>query len=102
MKPSLSMMAQLAAAASAPAVDTVEPAPAKRVATPTRSPDHLANASGAIESRDWDGALREPTVAVREQSQNADVHNLLGYTYRTRASPDMAKAYEHYTMALKI
>jgi Flp pilus assembly protein TadD len=40
--------------------------------------------------------------AVRESPQNADAHNLLGYTYRKRASPDMLKAYEHYNMALKI
>ena len=45
--------------------------------------------------------MRELNVAVREAPQNADVHNLLGYTYRKRATPDMAKAFEHYQMALK-
>jgi Tfp pilus assembly protein PilF len=101
MKKSLLLLALLAAAASAPAVDTVEPASPPRAA-PARSVDRLALARGAIDRKDWDAAMRELSVAVRESPQNADVHNLLGYTYRKRASPDMAKAYEHYTMALKI
>jgi Flp pilus assembly protein TadD len=101
MKKSLSLLALLAIATSALAVDTVEPAPAPR-ATATRSVDHLALARGAIDRKDWDAAMRELNVAVRETPQNADVQNLLGYTYRKRANPDMAKAYEHYTMALKI
>jgi Tfp pilus assembly protein PilF len=64
--------------------------------------DRLDKARKAVGSRDWSGAQRELNVAVRESPQNADVHNLLGYTYRKRASPDMAKAYEHYQTALKI
>jgi len=39
---------------------------------------------------------------VREAPQNADVHNLLGYTYRKRPAPDLVKAFEHYQMALRI
>ena len=99
MKKSLLLLALLAAA-SAHAVDTVEPAAPR--ATPARSVDRLANARSAIDRKEWDAALRELTVAAREQPQNADVHNLLGYSYRKRANPDMAKAYEHYNMALKI
>jgi Tfp pilus assembly protein PilF len=101
MKKSLLLLVLLAAAGPALAVDTVEPAPARR-ATATRSVDRLANARGAIERKDWDAAMRELNVAVRESPQDADVHNLMGYTYRKRASPDMVKAYEHYNMALKI
>ena len=88
----------LLAAAPAWAVDTdSSPAPARQAST-----DHLARARQAIEGKDWNVALRELQVAAKEQPQNADVHNLLGYTYRKRASPDMAKAYEHYNLALKI
>lgn len=101
MKKSLLLLALLATATSASAVDTVEPAAAPR-ATPARSVDRLASARSAIDRKDWDVALRELNVAVRESPQDADVHNLLGYTYRKRANPDMAKAYEHYNMALKI
>jgi tetratricopeptide (TPR) repeat protein len=64
--------------------------------------DRLTKARKAVAIRDWSGAMRELNVAVRESPQNADVHNLMGYTYRKRASPDMAKAYEHYNTALKI
>ena len=97
----LALLVLLAAATPAPAADTAEPAPAPR-ATQARAVDRLANARSAIGRQDWDVALRELNVALRDSPQNADVHNLLGYTYRKRANPDMAKAYEHYTMALRI
>ena len=99
MKQSLLLLALLAAAGSAPAADSVEPAPR---AAPVRSVDHLASARSAIDRKDWDAAMRELNLAVRDTPQNADVYNLMGYTYRKRANPDMAKAYEHYNMALKI
>ena len=63
--------------------------------------DRLSNARKAVAGRDWSGAMRELNVALREAPQNAEVHNLLGYTYRKRATPDMTKAFEHYNMALK-
>jgi Flp pilus assembly protein TadD len=84
-------------------------APVQAADTPGANPsipaptvqDRLDKARKAVAARDWSGAMRELNVAVREQPQNADVHNLLGYTYRKRASPDMTKAFEHYNMALK-
>ncbi len=63
--------------------------------------DRLSKARKAVASKDWSGAMRELNVALREAPQNAEVHNLLGYTYRKRATPDMTKAFEHYNMALK-
>ncbi|MCY7317839.1 MAG: hypothetical protein LH617_03760 [Ramlibacter sp.] len=30
------------------------------------------------------------------------MHNLLGYSYRKRATPDLANAFEHYNTALRI
>src|SRR5207237_979978 len=41
-------------------------------------------------------------VAAREEPRNADVQNLLGYTYRKRSSPDLPKAFEHYEAALRL
>jgi Tfp pilus assembly protein PilF len=64
--------------------------------------NRLDTARKSVGSRDWSAAMRELNLAVRESPQNADVHNLMGYTYRKRANPDMTKAYEHYQMALKI
>lgn len=63
--------------------------------------ERLANARKAVSAGNWSAAMRELNVALREEPQNADVHNLLGYTYRKRASPDLAKAFQHYDLALK-
>jgi Tfp pilus assembly protein PilF len=64
--------------------------------------ERLAKARKAISAQAWNAAMRELEVAVREAPRNADVHNLMGYTYRKRPGPDMAKAYEHYDTALKL
>jgi Tfp pilus assembly protein PilF len=78
------------------------------VDTPDAAPNvpsvqnRLDNARKFVSNRDWSAAMRELNVAVREAPQNAEVHNLMGYTYRKRANPDLPKAYEHYQMALKI
>jgi Flp pilus assembly protein TadD len=64
--------------------------------------DRLGNARTAIEARDWSRAMSELSAAAREEPRNADVHNLLGYSYRKRAVPDITKAFEHYYTALKL
>lgn len=97
MKVVLLLSVLLLTALPALAVDTGGAAPVQAM-----SVDHLAKARQAVAAKDWNVAQRELAVAVKEQPGNADVHNLLGYTYRKRASPDMAKAYEHYGLALKI
>lgn len=88
--------------ALAPAVhaaDTPSSTPAAR--SPSVS-ERLASARKAIDAKDWSRAMSELNAAVREEPRNADVHNLLGYSYRKRATPDLAKAFEHYNTALKI
>ena len=64
--------------------------------------ERLTNARKAIEAKDWARAKTELDAALREEPRNADVHNLLGYSYRKRANPDLPKAFEHYNMALKL
>lgn len=64
--------------------------------------ERLATARKAIDAKDWSRAMFELSQAVREEPRNADAHNLLGYSYRKRASPDLAKAFEHYNTALKL
>lgn len=86
----------IAGALPAQAVDMGGPVPA---ASP-RS-DHLALARQAIEQRDWDTAMKELQAAEKDAPRNADVQNLLGYTWRKRSGPDLAKAFEHYKLALK-
>ncbi len=68
---------------------------------PTTS-ERLEGARKAIEAKDWSKAMFELNQALREESRNADVHNLLGYTYRKRATPDLAKAFDHYKTALNL
>jgi Flp pilus assembly protein TadD len=93
---SLLLVACLGAALPAWAVDTTE---APR--TPAAA-DRLANARSAIAAQSWSVALRELDAAAREAPRNADVQNLLGYTYRKRPSPDLPKAFEHYEAALRL
>ena len=64
--------------------------------------DRLGTARTAIAAKDWGRAVTELSAAAREEPRNADVHNLLGYSYRKRATPDITKAFEHYYTALKI
>ncbi len=64
--------------------------------------ERLKRARLLINGKEWSGALFELNQAALDEPRNADVHNLLGYTYRKRASPDLAKAFEHYNTALKL
>jgi Flp pilus assembly protein TadD len=74
--------------------------------TPTTSQptvsERLGNARDAIKAKKWPQALAELQIAAREEPRNADVHNLLGYTYRKQATPNLAKAFEHYNTALTL
>ena len=72
------------------------------VPPPPSVKERLATARKAIDAKDWNRAMSELNVAAREEPRNADVHNLLGYSYRKRATPDLAKAFEHYGTALKL
>jgi Flp pilus assembly protein TadD len=94
------LLAALAALnVSAYAADT----PGSNPSIPTVSvSQRLATARKAIDAKEWSRAMTELNSAVREEPRNADVHNLLGYSYRKRATPDLPKAFEHYNTALKL
>jgi len=64
--------------------------------------ERLDLAREAIQKQDWRRSLAELNLAVREEPRNADVHNLLGYTYRKQATPNLPKAFEHYKTALSL
>lgn len=85
----------LAAATAFPAFSADTPS------TPNAG-ERLVKARKAIDAKDWNKALFELNQAVRDEPRNADVHNLLGYTYRKRATPDISKAFEHYKTALSL
>ena len=71
------------------------------VSQPSAS-ERLDLARDAIKKQDWKRSLAELNLAAREEPRNADVHNLLGYTYRKQAAPNLPKAFEHYRRALSL
>lgn len=59
-------------------------------------------ARDAIAKSDWRTAKFETQKVVSEEPGNADAHNLLAFSYRKQDKPDLAKAFEHYKIALKL
>ena len=57
-------------------------------------------AKRAIARQDWKLALEALERAVREEPNDADVHNLLGYSYRKTGKLDLA--FKHYGRALEL
>ena len=64
--------------------------------------ERLNLARVAVRNKDWKKSLAELNLAVREEPRNADIHNLLAYSYRKQASPNLPKAFEHYHTALRL
>jgi Flp pilus assembly protein TadD len=69
---------------------------------PPSAAERLVTARTAIQAKNWKAALAELNQAARDDPKNADVHNLLGYSYRKQAQPDLAKAFVHYKRALEL
>ena len=89
----LSAVVAAACVASAWAVDT---------SSDRSTSERLVTVRQAIDARDWDRGMAELNQMLRDEPRNADVHNLLGYSYRKRPQPDLAKAFEHYRIALRL
>jgi Flp pilus assembly protein TadD len=66
----------------------------------SRAARELDAARSAIAKKDWKAAIEQLQAAERKDRRNADVHNLLGYSWRH--SGDMEKAFVHYRTALQI
>ncbi len=64
--------------------------------------ERLDKAHGFIKVANYNAAISELNVAAREESRNAEVHSLLGFSYRMRANPDLPKSFQHYEIALKL
>lgn len=64
--------------------------------------ERMDAARAAIKAGDWRTAMAELDAVVETEPGNADAHNLLGYSHRKQARPDLAKAFEHYRRALQI
>ena len=85
----------LGAATIAAAADTPEPA---------RAPvdRDLGDARARIAAKDWTGARDVLQGAVARDPGNADYHNLLAYSIRHTASPNMDVVFKHYGEALRL
>ena len=77
-------------AASVPAAD--EPSAPSSV--------DLTQARAAIAKKDWNAAIAELQRLARRDAKNADVQNLLGYSYRNAGQID--KAFDEYAIALRL
>jgi Flp pilus assembly protein TadD len=60
----------------------------------------LAKARALIEQKDWNGAIGELERQARRDRTDADVQNLLGYSYRNAGQVD--KAFTAYGNALRL
>jgi Flp pilus assembly protein TadD len=101
MKSSLSNLSIASLLAISSAAFQVQAADTPASAQPTVS-ERLGNAREAIKAKKWPQALADLQIAARDEPRNADVHNLLGYSYRKQATPNLPKAFEHYNTALKL
>lgn len=66
---------------------------------PSVSPEFKAG-KRAVKAEDFQSALGHLKKANQKDPRNADIHNLLGYSYRKLG--DTNRAFEHYTIALQI
>jgi Flp pilus assembly protein TadD len=78
------------------------PAPVFAVDTDSGPPVSAEHAAGkrAIEVKDWNAAIKSLTAAEQRDPRNADIQNLLGYSYRNSGKLD--EAFKHYERALQL
>ncbi|MBL8346646.1 MAG: tetratricopeptide repeat protein [Rubrivivax sp.] len=62
--------------------------------------DPLGPVRAAIARQHWDEALNE--LRKMPMPGSADWHNLMGYAWRKRATPDLVAAQRHYDTALRL
>ena len=87
-------------AALAPAAQAAGGAPGlAQIGQPDISRE-MSEAQRLIEQKDWRGALVELKTALRKDRRNADVHNLMGYSYRK--SGQLEDAFDSYRAALRL
>ncbi len=62
----------------------------------------LQTGRDAAKAKDWDKAIVQFKLATVQEPKNADAYNMLAYSYRKQAKPDLPKAFENYNLALKL
>jgi Flp pilus assembly protein TadD len=88
----------LAFAAAMPAVAFADASESQPRALDTAN-DYDA-AKKAIDRKDWKSAITSLEAAARRDPKDADIQNLLGYSYRKSGNLDMA--FKHYANALQL
>ena len=66
---------------------------------PSVAPEFKAGQK-AVNAKDYKSAVTYLSKALEKDPNNADTHNLLGYSYRKLGNTN--KAFEHYQIALRI
>jgi len=85
------------AMASGPAMSAAEPEPDEVL---SRNNPEFAEGQRAIAAKNWDGAIKSLLAADKRTSNNAYIHNLLGFAYRNAGQLDTSL--KHYQRALQI
>jgi Flp pilus assembly protein TadD len=91
--PSIALAAGLAVGQSLAFADLPEPKAKVENA-------NIVAARKSIAAKDFKAALGQLAKAVQEEPKNADVHTMLGFSYRKLGTFD--KSMEHYQTALKL
>jgi Flp pilus assembly protein TadD len=73
--------------------------PAEETSIEVRDPDYKA-AKAAIERKDWNEAVGRLEKVVLREPQNADAHNMLGFSERNLGRYEAA--FKHYRRALAL
>ena len=84
---------------AAHAADTAPAAPPAHAATPAAA-DKLGSARALIAAKQWPAAIDE--LKRVNDTGSADWNNLMGYTMRKGATPDLAASEHYYDEALRI
>jgi Flp pilus assembly protein TadD len=109
--PFLSMLPLFLASSNLYAADTPMDAPAAQQEAPKAAAKLMAKpipasamqaGRDAVAAKDWDKAIAQFKLASVQEPKNADAYNMLAYSYRKQAKPDLAKAFENYNLALKL
>lgn len=84
------------------AADTPTDAPLVKPASKPAAVNALQTGRDAVKAKDWEKAIVQFKLATVQEPKNADAYNMLAYSYRKQAKPDLPKAFENYNLALKL
>ncbi|PYN97688.1 MAG: hypothetical protein DMD91_16880 [Candidatus Rokuibacteriota bacterium] len=89
----------VAASVASPSVTAIADPGPDDTAAARLDPDYAAGRH-AIDTRQWEIAIKRLSVAAVRDTRNADIQNYLGYAYRHEGQFELA--FEHYQRALQL